>query len=252
MCVGEVGGLQRRRPARGREIAGRRFDPPGEQEGDGPVARRRGRSPTASSAARIRCAPRLSPRTTHAQPKPFTMSSASCGSCAALHASAASMFARSVRATARNSTLLATPHPSGRRGGEVGEPARVRCRRAGSDQPGFGGGLERERADAVEQAVAEGERGVLVVDDDQRAGREPSDDVDRRRRRHVEPGVEHELDRGQRRAAGERGQRPQAALVVGEQQLVAPPDRRLQRAPAFGLACSRDPAAPRSGRRAGG
>ena len=42
---------------------------------------------------------------------------------------------------------------------------------------------------------------------------------------HVER-LEDGLDRGQRRAAGERRQRPQPALVVGEQQLVAPADRR--------------------------
>ena len=54
-------------------------------------------------------------------------------------------------------------------------------------------------------------------------------------RRDVEPRFEDELDRGQGSAPGERRQRPQAALVVGEQQVVAPPDRRLQRASSGGL-----------------
>ena len=58
-------------------------------------------SPAASSAARIRCAPRLSPRTTQAQPNPLTMSSASSGSWVALQARAASMLARSARANER-------------------------------------------------------------------------------------------------------------------------------------------------------
>ena len=67
---------------------------------------------------------------------------------------------------------------------------------------------------------------------------EPADDVDRRRRGHVER-LEHRLDGGERRAAGERRERPQAALVVGEQQVVAPADRRLQRAAALGPAARR-------------
>ena len=45
--------------------------------------------------------------------------------------------------------------------------------------------------------------------------------------RHVE-GLQHELHRWQRRTACERGESPEAALVVGEQQVVAPPDRRPQ------------------------
>ena len=51
--------------------------------------------------------------------------------------------------------------------------------------------------------------------------------------------VEDELDCRERRAARERRQRPQAPLVVGEQQLVAPSDRRLERSAAFRLAARR-------------
>ena len=83
-----------------------------------------------------------------------------------------------------------------------------------------------------------GSRRVVVVDDDERTAREPPDHVDRRGRRHVER-FEDELDRREGSAAGERGERPQPALVVGEQQLVAPPDRRSQRSAAFRLAAGR-------------
>ncbi len=110
-------------------------------------------SPAASSAARSRCAPRLSPSTIHAQPNPLAIASARSGSCAALQASAASMFARSARAKARCSAwrALRTPAVDAPRRG--GEPRGVRVERA-VGQPGLGHRLERERADAVEQPVA--------------------------------------------------------------------------------------------------
>ena len=59
--------------ARELEVAGRRLDPRREQQR---ARRGRGRgaaSPAASSAARIRCAPRLSPSTIHAQPNPLAI-----------------------------------------------------------------------------------------------------------------------------------------------------------------------------------
>ena len=55
------------------EVTDRRFDPRREQERGRPITPGPRASPTAPSAARIRCAPRLSPRTTHAHPKPLTM-----------------------------------------------------------------------------------------------------------------------------------------------------------------------------------
>ena len=94
---------------------------------------------------------------------------------------------------------LATAAHALRRGsGRVGEPRGVRGEGA-LGQPGVGHRLERERADAVEQPVPD--RRAVVVDDHQRAAREPADHVDRRRRRHVER-LEDELDR--RRAARRR------------------------------------------------
>ena len=63
---------------------------------------------------------------------------------------------------------------------------------------------------------------------------EPADHVDRGGRRDVERG-EHRLDRGQRRAAREGRQRPQAALVVREQEVVAPADGGPERPPRSGL-----------------
>ena len=114
-------------------------------------------SPAASSAARIRCAPRLSPRTTQAQPNPLTMASASSGSCSMLHVNAASMLARSVRAKARCSAWSTAAHTLGGGCGRVGEPRGV-----GGEgtlgQSGVGHRFERERADAVEQPVADGRR----------------------------------------------------------------------------------------------
>ena len=114
-------------------------------------------SPAASSAARIRCAPRLSPRTIQAQPNPLTMPSASSGSCAALQARAASMLARSARAKARCSAWRPLRTPCVERAGRRGEPRGVRGE-GGLGQPGLGHRLERERADAVEQPVADGPR----------------------------------------------------------------------------------------------
>ena len=55
------------------------------------------------------------------------------------------------------------------------------------------------------------------------------------------------LDRGQRRSPGEAGQRPQPALVIGKQQVVAPADRGAQRAPPFGAPDWSGPAEPRTG-----
>jgi hypothetical protein len=115
--------------------------------------------------------------------------------------------------------------PRGVPGGVRGAPA--------VGPPGLGQCVEREGADAVEQSVARG-----VVDDDQRAAREPRAHVDRRRARHVER-LEHGFHRGKRCAAGERRERPQAALVVGEEQVVAPSDRGLQRPPALRPAARR-------------
>ena len=103
--------------------------------------------------------------------------------------------------------------------------------RARSASVGVGHGLERERPDAVQQpvphrrATARISGRTRVVDDHQRPARQPADHVDRRGCRHVE-GFEDELHRRQGCAAGEGGQRPQSALVVGEQQVVAPRDGR--------------------------
>ena len=151
-------------------------------------------SPAASSAARIRCAPLLSPSTTQAQPNPLTM------------------LEREQRVVG---------HAPGQRGVDVGAlgpgerevlglaaaahtlrwrlgPRRRTRRRARQcavvGQPGVGHRFERERADAVEQPVANLRRRIVVVDDHQRPAGEPTDDVDRRGGRHVER-VEDGLDR---------------------------------------------------------
>ena len=192
-------------------------------------------SPAASRAARIRCAPRLSPRTIQAQPNPLTMLERE----QRVVRRAPGQGGVDVGALGAGEGevlgLAAAAHPLRGRSGRVGEPGGVRGERA-LGQPALGHRVERERADAVEQPVPNGR--TFVVDDDERAARESPDDVDRRRRGDVER-LEHELDRGERGAAGERGQRPQAALVVGEEQLVAPLDRGLQRAAALRPAAGR-------------
>ena len=216
-------------------MPGRRLDPRREQQRAGPVA---GRSRVACGIerGRMRCAPRLSPRTIHAQPNPLTMRSARSGSRAALQASAASMLARSARAKDRCSAWRALRTPAW-----TSRPRRRTMRRARraprSVSPASVIASTREGADAVEQPVA-GRARVAVIDDHQRTARESPDHVDRGRRGDVE-GFEHRLDRRERRAAGERGQRPQAPLVVGEQQLVAPPDRRPERSASLRLAAGR-------------
>ena len=75
-------------------------------------------------------------------------------------------------------------------------------------------------------------RRVVLIGDEERAAGQPAEHIDRRLRRHTERG-EHELDCGQGGATGEGRQRPQPALVVGKQQVVAPCDRRPQSAAAL-------------------
>ena len=147
--------------------------------------------------------------------------------------------------------LRAAAHPVGRGSGGRREPGGVRGTRL-IGQPGVGHRFERERPDAVEEPVPDlCCLRCVVVDDDQGPGGEPSDDVDRRGLRHVER-REDGLDRGERGATGEGGERPQAPLVVREQQLVAPPDRGAQCPPAFGSPAGRDRPAPGTGHRAAG
>ena len=141
------------------------------------------------------------------------------------------MLARSTPREGEMLGLRAAPHALGRRCGRVGEPLRMGGEGA-LGEAFVGHCFEREGTDAVEQSVSHGQRRVVVVDDDERTAREPPDHVDCRGCRHVEC-FEDELDRRQGSTARERGQRPQPTLVVGEQQLVAPPDRRSERSAAF-------------------
>ncbi len=194
-------------------------------------------SPAASSAARIRCAPLLSPRTTQAQPNPLTRLSASSGSCDDAPRQRGVDVGALGPGEGEMLGLATAAHTLGGGSGRVGEPCGVRGEGA-LGQSGVGHRFERERADAVEQPVANGHRRTLVVDDHQRTAGEPADHVDRRGCRHVER-FEDGLDRRQGCATGEGGQGPQAPLVVGEQQVVAPPDRRLECSAAFRSAAGR-------------
>ena len=131
--------------------------------------------------------------------------------------------------------LAAAAHALGGRRGGLREPGGMRCEGA-FGQPGVVHRLEREGADAVEQPVADERAAPAVAGSDSlrrrrrrspASGSQPADDVDRRGCGHVE-GFEDGLHRRQRRAAREGGQGPQPPLVIGEQQLVAPPDGRLE------------------------
>ena len=114
------------------EMTGRRFDPSREQKCALARSWAGAASPAASSAVRIRWAPLLSPSTTHAHPNPLTMPSASSGSCATHQASAASMFARSVRAKDRCSAWWPLRTPAV----ETRQPPRTTRRvRPGRDRP---------------------------------------------------------------------------------------------------------------------
>ena len=161
------------------EATGRRFDPRGEQEGVGPVSGRgrvaggveRGQDPLRASAvaeddpgptepvddARARAAGRARrSRSTRRRCWPARPGR---------------------RRGARPGRLLRTPSvddaaASANHAAWAAKPA--------LGQPGVGHRLERERADAVEQPVADRRRPALVVDDHERTAREPADDVDRR------------------------------------------------------------------------
>ena len=133
-------------------------------------------------------------------------------------------------------SLATAPHPLRGGAGGVREPRGMGVE-SSLGNPSVGHRFERERTDAVEEPVPNGCRS-LVVDDHQRTTGEPADDIDRGGRRNVER-LEDELDRGERRTAGERGERPEASLVVGEQEVVAPSDRRPERTATLRLPAGR-------------
>jgi hypothetical protein len=88
-----------------------------------------------------------------------------------------------------------------------------------------------QRADAVEQAVAD-RAARAELGGGQGAVHEPGDDVEAGIWRHLQS-RQHRFNGRERGTPGEGGDGPQAALVVGEEQVVAPG----QRGPQGGLAC---------------
>ena len=135
------------------------------------------------------------------------------------------------------SGLLGASESGGRGGGDGGEPVGVRPLRdlveGGVAEP-----VEGERPDAVEQPVTGRATFDGELDGDQRAVGETTDDIGRRLRRHVE-GCQDVLDPGERSAVGEAAECPQSALIIGEQQVIAPRDRRLEGALPVGSAAGR-------------
>ena len=154
--VGQLGGRVDVLPASSRRSVDASIHPASSRA---PARSRAGAvSPAASSAARIRWAPRLSPRTTHAHPNPLTMSTARNGSCAALQAKSG-VDVGALGSGEREVLGLATaPHPLRGRCGCVGEPRGVRGE-GSLGHPGLGHRFERERADAVEEPVSDGRDG---------------------------------------------------------------------------------------------
>ena len=147
------------------------------------------------------------------------------------------MLARSARAKARCSACRPLRTPVGRRRGGVGEPGGVRGEGA-VGQPGVGHRFERERPDAVEQPVADGvRRSSSSTMTSERLASRPTTSI--AAAAGTSSASSTNSTAGERCATGERGQRPEAPLVVGEQQLVAPPDRRLQRPAALRSAAGR-------------
>ncbi len=184
----------------------------------------------------MRCAPLLSPRTIQAQPNPLTMASVRSGSRAAVQASAASMLARSVRAKDRCSAWRSLRTPC------VDDPAAAANHAACASSA---------RSVSPASVIASSAKARMLSSSRYR-GTEPSPSStmtsERLARRPttsiaVDGGTssacEDGLDRRKGRAAGERGQRPQAPLVVGEQELVAPPDRRPECSASLRLAAGR-------------
>ena len=103
----------------------------------------------------IRCAPRLSPRTIQAQPKPLEVVSAASGTCSPPRTRAASMLARSALTNARYWAWRRTAHTFGRR--PAPRPRTMRCGRgdgAFRHSPASSQRLEGEGPDAVQEPVA--------------------------------------------------------------------------------------------------
>ena len=135
------------------------------------------------------------------------------------------MLARSVLTRARcpPARSRVRRRESGRR------PRRTRRRaprRADSASPLAIELLQAERPDTVQHAVAQLALG-RGIHQDQRAVDQPAQHVDHRGARQPQR-RQHGLGGPERSAAGEAGQRPEPALVIGEQQVVAPADRRAE------------------------
>ena len=235
--VGELGG--RRDVVAGVfEVTGRRFQPCREQESCRHARRAGAASPAASRAVMIRCTPRLSPRTTQAQPNPLTMRERE--QRVVRHAPGQRGVDVGALGPGEREVLglVAAADTVGRRSGRVGEPPR-RARRARPRSRPASAIASRANARMLSSSrYRTASSAVVVVDDHERTAGEATDDVDRGGRRHVER-AEHGFDRGKRCTTGEGGERPQTALVVGEQQVVAPPDGRLEGSAAFRSAAGR-------------
>ena len=250
MTVG-VGPQAGRRRAR-RRSGGRRRDRPAlvrRCRPTPPASRRRSR-PGAGSAAggcprrRARCGRRSapatpSPSTTHVQPKPFAMRTPSSGSWAAAQARATSMLARSARTVATHSAWPGPRTVAAHRSARFGEPRGVRRRSGVVAGPTRAAGRARTRG-CCRAAGSGPSRPSTTSTVTERAVDQPATtstaDVSgtSSAARTCSVGLEG-------RSAGEARQCPQAPLVVGEQQVVAPGDRRGEGATPLGPPAGRIP-----------
>ena len=185
-------------PARRLEVAGRRLDPAGEQQRAGPVARR-GRLARGVERGQD---PLRAPAVAEDDPRP------------AEAVDDAQRALRVVRGAPRQRGVDVGPLGAGERevlglagaadaGAWTTRPRRRTTRRArrGRGRSARRPPSPRARTRGCCRAAGSGARPGAVVDDDERAGREPPDDVDRRRPRDVER-LEDGLDG--RRAARRR------------------------------------------------
>ena len=203
-------------------------------------------SPAASIAVSRRCAPRLSPSTTHAHPYPVAMLERSRwvvldGPCEGgvdvgaliAHEGQVLGLSRAAHALGRSAATRPRTTARGRRGRRLGLPS-VSHR------------VEGERADAVEQPVSRARR--RLIDDHERAGGQPAEHIDRGRGRHTECG-EHEL--GRRQCARHRRTSPAPTARAGRPGTTGRSSTRSSTAGPGGApgGDSSDRSAPRSDRR---
>ena len=216
------------------DVAGRRLDPAAEQQRGHPVAGRSGRPrrrPGRPGAVPLPCCRRGRPTPSRSRSRWL---SASDGSLVVLQLSAASMLARSSLTNRRCSAWCAAPDA---RGGRLSRRRRT-TRRATRRRP-VGHPRRRSIASSANARMLSSRRyrtdppsPSSTITSERPASRPTTSMVVRGR--HVERAEDMTRPRRAAMPSVNVGKRPQTPLVVGEQQVVAPGDRRAQRPAALG------------------